>query len=310
MQLDDASLSVHAVLAAAWLEQSVNCLSRASSLLHSGMAKTPFAAMSPAAAAAAGQLSGLDGPLAAFMQLLPRLAVCVVCAVACIRLCVWLRARSVLPSLLSRKLMHLITGPAYCSLWLLFPSAGATAPLSRYLVSLIPLCSAFYFLSVGVGWLVDDGLVAAVSRSGRRSELSRGPFLYGLLHWLACWLYWTDCAVGVQLLCILCIGDGAADVVGRWATQRGINRPLPWNGSKSVLGSASMMLGSLLSCAVLLTLYSACGRLPRDSLIDLTWSTGLLCAITTAVESLPLPDVDNLTVFAAGALTGHVLQLC
>ena len=255
------------------------------------------------------------GVLSALVSLLPRFAVCVVCAVACIRVCVWLRARSILPPLLSRKLMHLITGPSYCTLWLLFPATAtaataSSANVSRYVVSLIPLCSACYFLLVGFGLLCDDGLVAAVSRSGRRSELMRGPFLYGLLHWLACWWYWTDCAVGVQLLCILCVGDGAADVIGRWATQCGINRPLPWNADKTVWGSASMLVGSLLSCAALLSLYVACSRLPGESLADLTWSTALLGIVTTAVESLPLADVDNLTVFAAGALTSHVLQLC
>ena len=253
------------------------------------------------------------------VTLLPRLLLCAVSAVACIRLCVWLRSRAVLPPLLSRKLMHLITGPCFCSLWLLFPTGPSTAAtgtddrtalLSRWAVSLIPLCSAVYFLCVGVGLLSDSGLVAAVSRSGRPSELSRGPFLYGLLHWLACWLYWTECAVGVQLLCVLCVGDGAADVVGRWASQRGVNRPLPWNASKTVLGSASMLLGSLLSCAALLSLYVACGRLQSDSAADLAWSTALLAVVATAVESLPLADVDNLTVFAAGALTSHVLQLC
>ena len=243
------------------------------------------------------------------MTLLPRLLVCTASAIFCIRFCVWLRARSLLPSLVSRKLMHLITGPCFCALWLLFPTDGS-ARISRHLVALIPLCSALYFLSVGVGLLADPGLVSAVSRSGVRSELSRGPFLYGVIHWVACWWYWSDCAVGVQLLCILCVGDGAADVVGRWATQRGINRPLPWNGGKSVLGSASMMIGSLLSCGVLLAAYSASGRLVKHSFAELTWSTVLLCVVTTAVESLPLADVDNVTVFAAGALTSYMLKLC
>ena len=274
------------------------------------MASTPLAAMSLPAAVSWERALGQQ--VSEVASLLPRFLLCAVCAVVCIRVCVVLRARSLLPPLLSRKLMHLITGPCYCSLWLLFPSedGSGAARLSRYLVSLIPLCSSLYFLLVGLGWLSDAGLVAAVSRSGRRAELSRGPFWYGLLHWLACWYYWTDCAVGVQLLCILCVGDGAADVVGRWATQRGINRPLPWNGSKTVLGSASMLIGSVLSCAALLCLYVACGRLQTESSAELAWSTALLAIVTTAVESLPLVDVDNLTVFVAGALTSHALQLC
>ena len=256
------------------------------------------------------QLGGAhDGLFSLIFALFPRLIVCAVSALVCIRVCVWLRTRSLLPSLVSRKLMHLITGPCFCSLWLLFPTDDS-ARYSRQLVALIPLCSALYFMLVGLGVVFDAGLVSAVSRSGERSELCRGPFLYGVLHWLACWWYWTECAVGVQLLCILCVGDGLADVLGRWATQRGVNSPLPWNAGKSVLGSASMLVGSLLSCGVLLALYKACGLLSKESVGKLTWSTVVLSIVTTAVESLPLSDVDNVTVFAAGALTSYTLRLC
>ena len=274
----------------------------------------------PVSSASTAQNAALINQLLVVSSLVPRFLLCVASAIVCIRLCVWLRAKRLLPPLLSRKLMHLITGPCYCTLWLLFPTAddkassgsGALGPalLSRYVISLIPLCSAVYFFMVGMGWWQDEGLVSAVSRSGQRSELCRGPFLYGVLHCAACCWYWTDCAVGVQLLCILCVGDGLADIAGRWATQRGVNRPLPWNSAKTAVGSASMLLGSLLSCAAILSLYVACGCLRDTSTTQLAWSTALLALVTTAVESLPVADVDNLTVFAAGALTSRVLHLC
>ena len=252
--------------------------------------------------------------LSALWSILPAYALSLACALGCVRLCVALRQAGSLSPLVSRKAMHVLTGPAFCCLWPLYPqpkafpslSPSLAASLSPFVASSVPLLSALYFLAVGSGAVTDAGLVSAVARTGDRRELRVGPFLYGLVHCVACAAYWTASPVGLFLLLILCVGDGVADLAGRWsATRPALWRPLPWNAGKTAVGSGCMLAASLLSMAAFASAALQVGLLPHCSGAALLRCGATLAAVATAVESLPIPHVDNLTTFVGGVLASH-----
>jgi dolichol kinase len=101
----------------------------------------------------------------------------------------------------------------------------------------------------------------------------------------------------------MCGGDGLADIMGR-----GIRSPkLPWNRDKSVAGSLGMLLGGWVLALLILGIYilaKAAGFGPfRDYLLPVT----AIALVATIIESLPLKDVDNITVTLAAIVLGHLL---
>lgn len=217
---------------------------------------------------------------------------------------IWLRLndfsaqRGWISSRTSRKIIHVGTGPLFVVCWLLFPGA----PVDRFLAALIPLLITIQFFLVGVGVIQDEAAVQAMSRSGDRREILRGPLMYGVVFVSLTVLFWYDSPVGIIALMILCGGDGLADVLGR----RFGRRRLPWNRDKTWVGSAGMLAGGWLTSAVVLAVFVAAGVFPAP------WGAYLpaLTLITlgaTAVETLPLKEVDNLTVPLAAILLGYLL---
>ncbi len=204
----------------------------------------------------------------------------------------WLRvndfaaARGWLSSRLSRKLVHIGTGPLFVLCWLLFDDA----PAAPYLAALVPLVITAQFALVGLGILRDPATVQAVSRSGDRRELLRGPLFYGLMFALLTVLYWKTPA-GVVALMLLCGGDGIADLVGRrWGRH-----PLPWSRGKTWEGTLAVFAGGWLLAALVLAVYVAAGTFSPPWTTYLAPLTAVALA-AAAVESLPLAEIDNLTV--------------
>src|SRR4051794_34887096 len=72
---------------------------------------------------------------------------------------------------LSRKLIHIGTGPIFVLTWLIFKET----PPARFLAALIPLAITVQFALVGLGVWRDPAAVKAMSRSGNRKEILRGP---------------------------------------------------------------------------------------------------------------------------------------
>jgi phytol kinase len=272
-------------------------------------------------------MSGLAAWVDAASLLLPRYLLCLLVAICCIRLCVALRASGILSPLIARKSMHALTGPVFCCLWILFPYQTATqrttaasasqpavehqlaAAISPYAAASIPLLSSLYFAAVGCGFVSDRQLVSAVSRSGDRSELLLGPMLYGLVNAASCCLFWLDSPVGIFLILCLCIGDGLADVAGRWSAQHPARfyRPLPWNPNKTAVGSLSMFAASVVAIAAFsLGFVRMLGFFSDRSTSELSVCGLCIAAVGTVVESLPIPELDNLTVFLAGTLTSRL----
>src|SRR3972149_3564168 len=96
---------------------------------------------------------------------------------------------------LSRKIIHMGTGPLFVLCWPLFTGS----PYSRYLAALVPLAITLQFILVGIGVVRDPAAVQAMPRSGDRREILRGPLYYGIVFVALTTLYWYDSPTGMDL---------------------------------------------------------------------------------------------------------------
>jgi phytol kinase len=216
-------------------------------------------------------------------------------ALGFLRLMDFFAHRGWIESRLSRKLIHIGTGPVFVLCWLMF-GPGAEA---RWLAALVPLMIVAQFALVGMGVIKDDAAIQAMSRTGNPREILRGPLFYGIAFVVLTILFWKDSPTGMTALMMMCGGDGLADVVGR----RIASPKIPWSREKSVAGSLSVLVGGWLLSAFILYIYVAAGVFSgpfQRFLLPLT----VIAAAATLVESLPHKDVDNITVTLASVLVG------
>jgi phytol kinase len=199
---------------------------------------------------------------------------------------------------LSRKIIHVGTGPLFVACWLLFNDAS----ISRFLAALVPFSITIQFILVGTGVIRDEAAVQAMSRTGDRREILRGPLYYGILFVILTIVYWKDSPIGMVALMLMCGGDGLADILGRrYGTKK-----IPWNSDKSLAGSAGMFIGGWVLSAAILALYIGTGLFSGPFTIYLVPLT-LIALAGTLVESLPFRDIDNITVTVIAVLLGHLL---
>jgi phytol kinase len=219
-------------------------------------------------------------------------------AIFFLRLMNALARRGVIESRLSRKLIHIGTGPIFVLCWLMFKDVF----VSRWLAALVPLLITVQFALVGTGLMKDEAAVTAMSRTGDPREILRGPLFYGLVFVAVTLIYWKDSLIGIPALMMMCGGDGIADIVGR----RIRSPKLPWSPEKSLAGSLSVFLGGWLLTVVIFAVYvwfgAFSGPLTRF-LLPVTW----IAVGATLVESLPFKDVDNITLTVVSALIGHAV---
>lgn len=226
------------------------------------------------------------------------LAVTFAVALLWLRIMDYFAQRGWISSTLSRKIIHMGTGPLFVLCWLLFSEQWT----ARLLAALVPLLITIQFALVGLGIVRDEAAVQAMSRSGDRREILRGPLYYGLVFVLLTLLYWRHSPIGINALMLVCGGDGLADILGRrWG-----NRRLPWNRAKSWVGSLGFLGGGILLSALILAVYRWIG------ILTLAWETLLLPSLAIAmlvalVESISPADSDNLTIPLAAVLLGELL---
>lgn len=215
----------------------------------------------------------------------------------------WLRLidalaqRGLIEPRLSRKIIHIGTGPLFVLCWNLF-SAAAWA---RWAAALVPLAITAQFVAVGLGWLKDEAAVQAMTRTGDAREILRGPVYYGLVFVICTLVFWRTSPVGLLALMLMCGGDGLADIVGR----RLGTAKLPFNHEKSWAGSAGMLVGSFVFAYSFVVLFNALGHFtPRLDLGAAALGVALISLAATAVEALPFHDIDNITVTAVAVALG------
>jgi phytol kinase len=226
------------------------------------------------------------------------IAITFVVALTWLRINDYLAHKGWVESHLSRKLIHIGTGPLFVLCWLLFNEN----PINRYLAALVPLTFTIQFFFIGIGVIKDEASVKAMSRSGDRREVLRGPLYYGIIFVLLTIIYWKDSPIGIIALMLMCGGDGLADIFGRkWGTRKII-----WNERKTWAGSLGMFLGGWVLSILIIWIYSIYEvfSLPMQSfLVPIT----IIAFAGTAVESIPLKDLDNITVTLTAVIFGYFL---
>jgi phytol kinase len=207
--------------------------------------------------------------------------------------------RGWIESRLSRKLVHILTGPLFVLCWLLFPDKFW---YERWLAALVPLLFTVQFALIGLGIVKDEASVKAMSRSGDRREILKGPLFYGIIFVVMTLVYWKTSPIGLTAVMLMCGGDGLADVMGRGLKSA----PLPWSKGKTWFGSLGMFLGGWVVSVFILAIFVSAGVFPAPF-------SGYLLPVTvialagTLVESLPLEDVDNITVTLVAVALGYLL---
>ncbi len=219
-------------------------------------------------------------------------------------LCVlWMRlinilaVKGIISSSVSRKIIHIGTGPLFVICWFLFPDR----PISKYLAAFVPLLIVIQVLLVGMGKMKDHASVKSMARTGARDELLKGPLFYGIIFVLLTVFYWKTFYAVIPLM-MLCGGDGVADLVG----SRISSRILPWAKKKTVLGSLSMLVGGFLFSWLLILIFKQ--NFNQVFLLkSFTLSILLISMVSTLVESVTPSDYDNLTVPGAALVMSLIL---
>lgn len=203
--------------------------------------------------------------------------------------------RGYIDSKLSRKIIHIGTGPIFVLCWFLFQDT----PSARWWAALVPLIITVQFALIGLGILKDEASVQAMSRTGDPKEILRGPLYYGIMFVALTVIFWKDSPIGIIALMIMCGGDGIADIVGR-----SVKSPkLFWSKEKSIAGSSAVFLGGFVLSVAIILIYISAGAL-AGSIANYVLPITLIALIGMLVESLPYKDIDNVTVTLAAVIVG------
>ena len=218
-------------------------------------------------------------------------------SIAWLRLVDFAAHRGWAESRLSRKIIHIGTGPIFVLCWLLFTDE----PSARFLAALIPLLITLQFFLIGIGVIKDEASVKAMSRSGDRKEILYGPLFYGITFVLLTTIYWYDSPIGMIALMVLCGGDGMAEIIG----SRIGRTKLPWSQTKSWAGSLGMFLGGWLVSFIVIAIFVSLNKFSAP-LHTFILPISIINLAATITESLPIKDFDNFTISAISVLIGHL----
>lgn len=196
---------------------------------------------------------------------------------------------------LSRKIIHIGTGPLFVLCWFLFNDA----PEARWLAALVPFAVTAQFALIGLGVIKDEASVQAMSRTGDPKEILRGPLYYGIMFVALTIIYWRENPTGIIALMMMCGGDGIADIVGR----RIPSPKLSWSKEKSIAGMISVFVGGWLMASIIAYIYVAAGVFASPFTTYILPIT-LIAIAGALIESLHYRDIDNITMTLASALIG------
>ena len=205
-----------------------------------------------------------------------------------------------IPNTISRKVIHIGTGPLFVLCWILFDTGIET----RFLAAVVPLISTVQFALAGLGIISDKASVQSMSRSGVQKELLKGPFYYGLAFIAITLLFWKTSPIGIVALMILCGGDGVADIFGK---QFG-KTLLPWSKEKTWVGSFAMLIGGFLLSLLVVIIFNSLGIL-KISFPLIFIKLFSIALVSTLIESISKSDVDNITVPITAIFMGVLVSI-
>jgi|LauGreDrversion4_1035100.scaffolds.fasta_scaffold19072_3 dolichol kinase len=224
-------------------------------------------------------------------------------SIAWIKLCNLMSSAGITSQYVSRKLVHMGSGPLFVLCWPLF-----TTGLGGQLAALcVPILSVLRLLRAGrapADSAAGAELVRAISRSGDKKEALEGPMVYTLVLVAATAFGWRS-LVSVVAVNQMAIGDGMADIIGR---KFGRNRWPKWiekSGKKSVEGSVAFAFFAFVACALMVELFKLSG-LAAIGAAQAAPALLLISVVAAIVELLPLGD-DNLTVPLTSAVLAAIL---
>ena len=206
--------------------------------------------------------------------------------------------RGWISSRFSRKIIHIGTGPLFVLCWLLYNNEAYV----RYLAALVPLTFTIQFFLIGIGKINDEASVKAMSRTGDRREILKGPLYYGIIFVILTIVFWKDSPTGIVALMLMCGGDGLADILGRSYGKTKI----PWNRNKSWIGSFGMFFGGWILTIFIMTIYTQ-ALVFTPPFINYLFEITLIALVGMIVETLPLHDIDNITVTLSAVVSGYLL---
>lgn len=204
--------------------------------------------------------------------------------------------RGWMDSKLSRKIIHIGTGPLFVLCWFLFNDD----PSARWLAALVPSAITVQFALIGLGVIKDEASVQAMSRTGDPKEILRGPLYYGIMFVVLTLVYWKDSPIGIIALMMMCGGDGVADIVGR----KFASAKLPWSGEKSVAGTVSVFVGGFVLSVLMIFIYVSAGVF-SGTITNYLFPITTIAIVGAVVESLHYKDIDNISMTLASTLVGH-----
>lgn len=220
-----------------------------------------------------------------------------VASVAGVWLLIWQRLTShgFVPSLVTRKVIHISCGPMFLAAWPFF----SDAPSARLLACVIPI-TAMTLLGVSgsasEGQTVRAALGRAISREGKAAEALQGPFYYSVVLFLSS-VFFFKSPIAIILVMQLCFGDGAAEVAGRQFGKKS-KWGFQWTGDKSMAGTLGFFLSAFVGSCGGLTWWKCWGLTDLQLSSSTTLSIAIISAVCAAFELAPkdIAGDDNLTI--------------
>jgi dolichol kinase len=196
-----------------------------------------------------------------------------------------------------RKLTHILSAPLFIVTWPFFSAASG----ARIFAGLVTLTNMYRLYLAGTGDAAESSLANTISRSGDKSEVLGGPFIYVCLFQLFIMVFWRDSFPGVVAMTTMAAGDGMADIIGR---RYGRNR-YKWpfgDGKKSLVGTVAFAVFAFGLTLGITSWLIATGALTSSlAFPELARNILAISCICALVEVLPIGD-DNYTVPGSAAL--------
>ena len=196
-----------------------------------------------------------------------------------------------------RKLAHILSAPLFILTWPLFSNASG----ARIFAGLVTLTNMYRLYLAGTGDAAESSLANTISRSGDKSEVLGGPFIYVCLFQFFILTFWRNTFPGVVAMTTMAAGDGMADIIGRRYGKNSFKWPFG-DGQKSLVGTLAFSIFAFGLTLGICSWLIAMGTLPSSLIFsELARRIFAISCICALVEVLPFGD-DNYTVPGSAAL--------